>query len=176
LGLDADAMKVAHELLAAIERSGYDNCHSPMPLLLICHWLADGAVPTLLDEVVTALERLEQSSAKDPNPATAAALHEAEGIVVLLQETPVQAITPLRQDVRRWETLGRAYDQIRALNSLGQALLQMKNSREAEEALDEAQRLIELLAAQLEDAALRTSFFNSPLVQRNRKLLERLRS
>jgi hypothetical protein len=64
-----------------------------------------------------------------------------------------------------WQTLGRPYDQIRALNGLGQALRQVENSREAQATFAEAHRLIMSLVAQLEDAELKTSFLNSPLVQ-----------
>lgn len=173
LGLDGEAAKVARELLAAIERGGYDSRYSPVALLMICHWLAGQDIPNLFDEVGYSLQRLEQSNAKERNPAAAAALHEAEGIVTLLQNTPQKAIEPLRQAVSLWQTLGRPYDQIRALSSLGQAVSQTKNSRQAREIFAEAHRLVESLAAQLEEAELKTSFLNSPPAQ---KIRERLAS
>lgn len=135
--------------------------------------LAGQDVPNLFDEVGYSLQRLEQRNAKERNPAAAAALHEAEGIVTLLQNTPQKAIEPLRQAVSLWQTLGRPYDQIRALSSLGQAVSQTKNSRQAREVFAKAHRLVESLAAQLDEAELKTSFLNSPPAQ---KIRERLAS
>lgn len=166
LGLQAEARNTVRELLDALERNDYDNRYSPISLLLLCHWLAEQPALSLLDEIVAGLNRLEQNRAKERNPTAAAALQEAEGMVRLLQETPVQAIAALRQAVTGWQALGRPYDQMRVLARLGQVLDDTGETIEARVAIDQATGLSQMLAAQLEDTELKTSFLESPPVQK----------
>jgi hypothetical protein len=64
--------------------------------------------------------------------------------------------------------LGHPYDQARALSGLGQALAQAGDRDGAQLASAQAEELINVLAAQLEDPALKSSFLNSPLVRKIR--------
>lgn len=160
LGSPEEAIEMVRELVEVIKRGGYESRHSTLPLLNACYLLAGHPHPGPLNKVMAALERTNQRSRSG---ATAAALREAQG-VAFLRDKPQQAIEPLRQAVSLWQTLGRPYDRIRALNSLGQALSQTENSREAQAAFVEAHRLINSLVAQLEEAELKASFLNSPLV------------
>jgi hypothetical protein len=119
-----------------------------------------------------ALQQIERTNPQSHRRSTVAGLCEAQG-VALLPNTPHKAIEPLYQAVSLWQTLGRPYDQIRALSVLGQALSRTENSQEAQATFAEAHRLIESLAAQLEDADLKTSFLNSPLVYQIREYFDR---
>lgn len=161
LGSPEEAIEVMRELLVVIKRGGYESRHSALPLLNACYLLTGHTHPGPLNKVMAALEHSNQRSR---SRATAAALCEGQG-VVLLWDTPHQAIEPLRQAVSLWQTLGRPYDRIRALNSLGQALSQTENRQEAQTTFAEAHRLINSLMVQLEDTELKASFLNSPLVQ-----------
>jgi DNA-binding SARP family transcriptional activator len=172
LGSPEEAIEVVRELVAAVRRGGYDSRFSTLPLLKACHLFVGHTHLGPINEVMAALQQIERTNPRSHSRATVAALREGQG-VALLRDTPYKAIEPLRQAVGLWQTLGRPYDQIRALNSLGQALSQTENGREAQATFAEAQRLIMLLVAQLEDAELKASFLNSPLVQGMRKRFDR---
>jgi hypothetical protein len=64
----------------------------------------------------------------------------------------------------RWTAQSRPYDQIRTLNGLSRALNTSSNDAEAREACVHALEIVEMLAAQLDDEAMKTSFLNSSLV------------
>ncbi|MBI1881061.1 MAG: hypothetical protein HYR94_23015, partial [Chloroflexi bacterium] len=172
LGSPEEAIEVVHKLVAAIKRGGYASHLSTLPLLKAYHLLVGHTHPGPIHEVMAALQQIERTNPRSHGRATVAALREGQGIA-LLRDTPHKALEPLRQAVSLWQTLGRPYDQIRALNGLGQALSQTENSREAQATFAEAQRLIKSLVAQLEDAELKASFLNSPLALGIRERFDR---
>jgi tetratricopeptide (TPR) repeat protein len=163
LGSPEEAIEIVRELVATIKRGGYESRFSTLPLLKACYLFIGHTHPGPINEVMAALLQIEHTNPQSHSKATVAALREGQG-VALLRNAPHQAVEPLRQAASLWQTLGRPYDRIRALNSLGQALSQTENSREAQAAFAEAHRLIKLLVAQLEDAELKASFLNSRLV------------
>ena len=85
--------------------------------------------------------------------------------MALTEGNSLQAVEQFRQAVTLWQTLNRPYDQARALNSLSRTLIQAGESDEADVTFNQALSLIESLTAQLEEAELKTSFLNSPLIQ-----------
>jgi len=162
LGATEEALQVVRKLLAAVERGEYDSRFSTLPLLNAGRLLATSANPGPVAEVMAALQRIGDAKRQIRSKATVAALWEGHGLAALPEAAP-QAIEPLRQAASLWQSLGRPYDQIQALNRLGQALSQAGNSQEAQATFAEAQRLIESLADQLEDSELKSSFLNSTL-------------
>lgn len=165
LGLEEEAKQVERELLSAIQRSAYDSRFSTFPLLLVIHQLGAHLDPDLSHDITLTLHGLEQANTRIGSQATAAALYEGRGIISLKQNAPRQAIESLGQAATLWQSLSRPYDQARALNSLGQALLRAGESEQGLVTLNQASQLMQFLAAQLEETELRNSFLNSTLVQ-----------
>jgi hypothetical protein len=122
-----------------------------------CCWRAAGC-PGLLAAAGTGLRQIG-------SPETEAAYHEGQGIIALAEDNPTQAVEPFRDAVAGWQALSRPYDQLRALRGLSYALEQLDDLQQARIARDQALHLVEMLATQLDDPTLRTSFLNSPLVQ-----------
>jgi len=135
-----------------------------MPHLAICRWFASRA-PAMHVELKTSLAHIERADAKVCSPATAAALSEGRGLVALSEHDALRAVEYMQQAAAQWQALGRPYDQVRVLVALGDALSQAGAAGEARLVLDQALKLVEPLAAQLEDAEVQAAFLCSPLVQ-----------
>jgi tetratricopeptide (TPR) repeat protein len=161
LGLESMAAKLVQELLQVIDQQPHIARHRTMPLLFTCYWFADRSTP----QTKASLQRLERIHIQLDNSITAAALSEGRGLVALTEGNSLQAVEQFRQAVTFWQRLNRPYDQARALNGLGQALIQVGESDEAGVTYDQALSLVESLAVQLEDVELKTSFLNSTLIQ-----------
>ncbi|MFN8454540.1 MAG: tetratricopeptide repeat protein [Anaerolineae bacterium] len=171
LGSPEEAIDLVPELVAVIKRGNYVSRFSTLPLLKVYHLFAGYSQPGPINQVMVAFQQVERTNPGTHSRATTAALREGQG-VALLGDRPHEAIEPLRQAVNLWQTLGRPYDHVRALNSLGQALIRAGEPDEVGVACNQALRLIESLAVQLEDAALKTSFLNSPVAQGIQELLD----
>ncbi len=160
------------EILDWFDRTSHVEHIEPLStifLLFACQWLAACASPEGLDGAHACLRRLELSDAQLNNPVKVAILSEGRGSLALAEGDYDQAVEGFRQAVTGWEAMGRPYDQARALRGLAQALAQTGDVDGARAAFDQALGIIETLAAQLEDADLKTSFLNSPLVQQVRE-------
>jgi len=135
-----------------------------MPHLAVCRWFASRAAE-MREELKTSLALLERADARLGSPATAAALSEGRGLVALSEPDALRAVDYLHQAATQWQALDRPYDQARTLTDLGRALVLAGDAGEARAVLDQALRLVEPLAAQLDAAELKAAFLNSPLVQ-----------
>ncbi len=89
-------------------------------------------------------------------PETGAALAEARGW--LAANDGGSAAELLRAAAAGWASIGRPLDQARALSRLGRA-------QAGAEPWQQAMRLIQSLAEQIDDPELRASFLNSQLAQ-----------
>src|SRR6266545_3689711 len=165
LDLETDAGDIVYELLELLSRTPDFNPDNTVPLIFLCRWLAGHPTPSALDDARVILLTLERGDAQIGSRETAAAVSEARGMLALSEKEPLRAVEQLRQAAAGWQTLGRPYDQTRTLTDLGRALALAGDASEARAALDQAQSLVESLAAQLDAAELKAVFLNSPLVQ-----------
>jgi tetratricopeptide (TPR) repeat protein len=166
LGHEEEAAALIHGLLTLLKRTHSNHANSIPPLLSAFRWSAQNrAKPELLEAASDCLYYLEQIETQLHSQESHAALAEAQGIEALWNKKTAAAIEQFQQAATDWGNLNRPYDQGRVLNLLGQTLLQKEDSRQAQLVFDHAQSIIERLAAQLEDAELRTSFLNSVMVQ-----------
>jgi tetratricopeptide (TPR) repeat protein len=163
LGLDDAAAEAARRFLALIEQQQV-SWDTTMPHLAVCRWLA-GRAPALRAELGASLAQIERADAKLGSSATAAALSEGRGLAALAAQDAPAAADYLQRAADQWHALGRPFDQARALVDLGRSLALAGEAGGAMAALEQAQTLAGLLAAQLEDAEMHASFLGSPLMQ-----------
>ncbi len=164
-GKVSEAAGVVRELLDLMTQTPEFDPHNTVPLIFLCRWLAGRPTPSALDDARAMVLALERAAAQIGGLETAAAVSEARGILALSEKEPLRAVEQLRHAAADWQDLGRPYDQARTLTDLGQALALAGDASEARAALDQAQSLVESLAAQLDAAELKAVFLNSPLVQ-----------
>ncbi len=172
LGLEAKTAETIRQLLELIDNNPYLDWESTMPLLFACRWYATRS--ELLEAARACLPRLERADRQSRSPETGAALAEGRGAVALAEGHPLKAMKEFHQAVAQWATIGRPYDQARALGSLGQALMGTGDTASARTAFDQALAIFDSLAAQLDAAELKQSFLNSPLVREVREARARL--
>jgi len=82
-----------------------------------------------------------------------------------LEDDGDQAAASLGQALTGWQELGHPYDQVRVLSGISRALTQAKDHDGIKMTIQQAMGLINSLAAQLEDPALKTSFLASMFVR-----------
>jgi predicted ATPase len=162
LGFEDEAAEAAQQFLLIEQQQDYWD--STMPHLAVCRFFASRA-PDMREELITSLALLERADTRLGSPATAAALSEGHGLVALNEQHALRAVDSLRQAAVQWQALGYPYNQMRVLVPLGRALSEAGAADEARVALDQALNLVDLLAAQLEDAEMRAAFLDSGLVQ-----------
>jgi tetratricopeptide (TPR) repeat protein len=168
LGLDAETVACVQEILDWFDRTPHIEHVGPpgtIYLLFACQWLAARAAPEGLGNGRIFGQLLALSDEQRNNPVKVAIVDEGRGSLASAKGNYRQAVDGFRSAVRGWTAVGRSYDQVRALKGLGQALAQAGDTNGARATFDQALGVVEMLAAQLEDADLRTSFLNSPLVQ-----------
>jgi transcriptional regulator with XRE-family HTH domain/tetratricopeptide (TPR) repeat protein len=165
LGPEAETTALVQEFLDLIDRTPDAHPSSTLPLLFACQWLASHPASGGLPAARACLWRLEQAHQQSGGMDIEAAYHEGQGIIALTEEDPTGAVEPFRYAARRWQALNRPYDQLRALCGLGRTLKQLGDLGQARTALDQALYLVEMLATQLDDPTLKTTFLNSRLVQ-----------
>jgi DNA-binding SARP family transcriptional activator/predicted ATPase len=163
LGRESDAAEAVRELLDLISRTPDFHPFNTVPLLFLCRWLASRPTSGALLDARVILSALEHADAQLGSPVTAAALSEARGLLALRGGEAPHAARYLQHAAAQWQSLGRPYDQIRALADLERALA--GDTAAARAALDQALGLIASLAAQLDAAELKAAFLNSPLIQ-----------
>jgi tetratricopeptide (TPR) repeat protein/transcriptional regulator with XRE-family HTH domain len=166
LGREEETADLIQELLVLLKRTPSNHSNCIPPILFAFRWsVQNRANPQSLEAARDCLYHLEQIEAQLSSQESRATLAEARGIEVLWDKKIAVAVDQFQQAVTYWANLNRPYDQARVLNSLGQSLLQIDDSRQAQAALNQAHSLVETLAGQLEDAELRASFLNSVMVQ-----------
>jgi len=168
LGLQAEASECLEQVLAWFERAPRVEQIGPLStiyLLVGCGGTAGCSPMEWPTGSNPCLRLLELSDAQKKNPLKAAILGEGRGYLALAGGNGKQAVTGFQQAVSGWKSVGRAYDQLRALRGLGRAQAQMGDLTAARTTYDEALSVVETLAGQLERAELRTSFLNSALVR-----------
>jgi hypothetical protein len=166
LGQEEETATVIQELLALLKRTHSNHTNCIAPLRFAYRWSAQThANAQSLEAARVCLVYLERIEAQFNSQESSASLAEARGIEALRNEQHAVAVEQFQQAAIGWRTLQRPYDQARALNDVGQTLLRTGDGRHAQAAFDQANSLIESLAGQLDEPALRSSFLNSALVQ-----------
>ena len=162
LGEEEEAAALADEYLRLTKDGTYFLHWNISRLLYMCRWLAGRSD---MERLRWSTERLEDALTQFGSMEAEAAVYESRGILALAEnERPGKAAEHFRRAAHWWQELGRPLDRARVLNDLGRALLQAGEPDEAQEVLELATDLIEALSAQLDDAELRGSFLESPLV------------
>ncbi len=129
-------------------------------LLIPHHWLlnqSNGNGQRLADKIQGYLERFDQMT---EIPLTNTILREAQGTAALHAQDIDKALFCFEQAAAGWHSLNRPYDQLRALRFLAQTLQQAGEGQKSEDILEQAQGLVEMLAAQIDDPNLQDSFLN----------------
>lgn len=172
LKLTSQTQEVIQELCDRLDRAThYDHGVSPALLFAIC-WLAAQKNEQAIEEAQTCVRRLERVERQIGNILTELALSEGRAIVAAAAGDSDGAIDHFQGAVAGWASLGRPYDHMRALKGLGEALAKKGDEQNARRAFEQALTIVEKLAAQLEEAALKESFLNSRLVREIRAGLE----
>ena len=165
LGMTGEAEEIGREFLDWFQRDvvgSVSNVEGALSLLAICQWLSAHPNQARLEDAYGCLHQLEFAHKQLGTLVTGVHLSEGRGSVALAEGNYSLAVEQFRQAVAGWKELSRPYDQARALKYLGQALVQ---SDEARDVFKQAYAIVETLAAQLDDAELKDSFLNSPLVR-----------
>jgi DNA-binding SARP family transcriptional activator/pimeloyl-ACP methyl ester carboxylesterase len=165
LGHHASVTAVVTEILDWTKQARYLFPDINMALLLICSLPSAFNLPDLVHASRAACDQLKRLEEQyHTNPITACRL---EGLGWLsLAEGALEAHTYFEGAINRWRALDHPYDQVRALAGLYQALRQGSNQVGAQNALRQANDLVDSLAAQLADPLLKISFSNSSLVKK----------
>jgi hypothetical protein len=168
LGHMALAASIASEILEWTNQARYLFPSVAMALLTICYMPVTFGWPAMGGAARSAWTQLEQLDEQYRMPVTAACRMEGLGWITLLEGDAVQAADCFRQAQTTWQELGHPYDQVRALSGLSRALTQEDHDG-FKTAIEQAMALINSLAAQLEDPALKSSFLASILVREIQK-------
>ncbi|HSF81550.1 MAG TPA: tetratricopeptide repeat protein, partial [Anaerolineales bacterium] len=172
-GLDREVFDLVREFLALIEHTPSSHALSIHPLLFACRWLANRSDSQDIKLFHGCLNSLKQIEAHSPTLESRAALAEGQGYDALKNQDVSSAIKYFRQAVKSWGDLGRPYDQVRALSSLGQTLNHAGDVKESQSIYIQSSNLIAGLAEQLEDREQKSAFLTSQLIKDIREQKER---
>lgn len=170
LGRDSEATHMVEQYLALIDDNPYFHDGSIASLLFSCQWFAAQGDKVSLEKCRASVNRLERAFNQLPFPEANASFEEGRGYLALANGHHTQAAENFRNALEVWEALGRHYDQARTLGSLGNALKARNDLKEAVNALDESLQLIGILAEQLVDEEIKSSFLDSQLVTEIRQV------
>jgi hypothetical protein len=166
LGQEEETASLIREFLALIKRTPFDHHFNIPPLLFAFRWSAQKlTAPESAEIAKECLYHLKQVEVLFHSHEGIAALAEARGSEALRNGEIGVAVERFQRASLAWGKLGRAYDQARVLNYLGQSLLLSNERRQAQVAFDQAHTLVESLAGQLEEPKFRSSFLNTSLIQ-----------
>ncbi len=174
LGPDSKNDEYVEMLIRHIGSTPFYDSGSVMPLLSACYWTLIHRKNVALKNGEACVSRIKEACQQLDLPVTKGALSEARGCLALAKERPDQASEHFREAVKIWELVERPYDQARALNGLGRALIPAGDLKEASKAYEQAMGIVESLADQLEDQELRESFLSSQLVRQIKTSQSRL--
>lgn len=162
LGWEAESTASVTSIIEWVERVTLAHPNSLMALHYACQYAAEHG---LIELARRGLRQLDRTLAVHALSQTAARLSEARGHVALAENDLRQAIEAFSEALDRWIVQDRPYDQLRTLNGLSRALIESRNDTGARAACNQALKIVETLAAQLNDEELKTSFCNSALVR-----------
>jgi DNA-binding SARP family transcriptional activator/tetratricopeptide (TPR) repeat protein len=177
LGLEAETVECVKEILGWFDRTPRVDHIAPagtIYLLFSCQWLAACASPEALDDARDCLRLLGLPAEQMNNPVKVTILSEGQGSLALAEGNHRRAVEGFRKAANGWKRVGRPFDQVRALNGLGRALVQAGDAGGSRTSYDQALGLVGMLATQLENPGLKASFLSSPLVQEVRDARARL--
>ena len=161
-GSSIKILETARRILELVSGLGLLSVESIMPLFYICQQYPKLPQPDFRAEIKHCLAELERHAQQYQTVEAGAAL--AEGKATLeAEKDPAAAGEGFRQAAAGWESIGRPYDQARALAGQGQALAVAGEELAARAVWNQALELCDALAAQL-DAEDRAAFLASPLV------------
>jgi class 3 adenylate cyclase/tetratricopeptide (TPR) repeat protein/ribosomal protein L40E len=169
LGRTDAAQNMIEQYLTFIDCNPYFHDSSIDPLRFGCQWFAVSKDPSSLKKCREFITRLGSLRDQFPYGEATASLEEAKGYLTHAEGEHNQAIEHLREASEVWQSIGRPYDQARALGFLGHALVAADKMDEAAEAYGVALAIIGSLADQLEDPESKESFLNSQLVSEIRE-------
>jgi DNA-binding NarL/FixJ family response regulator/tetratricopeptide (TPR) repeat protein len=161
-GQEAKTVEMIDQMLALV--SGMDRLSedSIMPLLYACQQLAKITQLDPVEEKQRCLAQLELLAQKYDSGEAAAALAGAKGCLAAGAD-PSAAVENFRLAAEGWESIGRPYDQARALASQGDALAASGAGSTARGVWTQVLQLFDALVAQL-DPESQSAFLDSPLV------------
>jgi tetratricopeptide (TPR) repeat protein len=168
LGRMVAAASTASEILEWADQARYLYPNVDMALLTICRMPFAFSSATMVGTARSAWEQLERLDGQYRTPVTAAYRLEGLGWITLAEGNIVQAADHFKQAQTKWQELGHPYDQARALSGFSRALTQ-EDHDEFKTAIEQAMGLVNSLAAQLEDPALKASFLASGFVREIQK-------
>jgi adenylate cyclase len=162
LGRVDEAEALVEEILTLLKRTQFNHANTIPSILFAFRWTVQNRNKASPSETASnLLHYLEQIDAQLHSHESQASLAEARGIEAMWKGQPAVAVAHFQQAVAEWGKLNRPYDEARTHNLLGRVLLLTGEAHLANSAIASAQRLIETLAAQLEDDDLRQSFLNA---------------
>ena len=164
LGTESKSDEYVMMLIRHIDSTPFYHSDSVLPLLYGCYWTLMHRKRVALKNGEACVSRISESYQQLDLPMTKAALAEARGYLALAKDLPDQASAHFREAVEIWKDIERPYDQARALNGLGRALMLAGDLKEADKAYEQAMGIVETLADQLTDPELRETFLSSQLV------------
>lgn len=166
LGLKDEANDVLQTFLDGLNRAPYiQPAVGASVLLPPIWWSGRHATPEAIDIARTFLGHLERTREQTGSPQFEAGNSEGKGAIFLYEGQYPEAVEHLQKAVDSWQTLGRPYDQLRALNGLAQALMYINDTTQAQAAVDKGLDIIQTLADELDEADIKATFLNSRLVQ-----------
>lgn len=165
LGLESKTDEYVEMLIRQIDTKPFYHSDSVMPLLYACYWNLLYRKNVAQENGETCVSRIGEAIHQLDLPMTRAALAEAQGCLALAKDRPDQASAHFREAVEIWEKIERPYDRARALNGLGRGYITAGDHEGACEAYKQATTIVESLADQLVDQALRESFLSSQIVR-----------
>jgi class 3 adenylate cyclase/tetratricopeptide (TPR) repeat protein len=176
LGRTEAAKNVIEEYLAFIDHNPFFHDGSIVPLRFSCQQFAYNKDLSNLEKCRESITRLKSLRDQFPYGEATASLEEAKGYLAHAEGEHEQAVERFRKASEVWKSIGRPYDQARALGFLGHALSADANQDKAAKAYREALDIIDSLAGQLEDPNLKEAFLNSQLVSEIREANDSLTS
>jgi len=141
-----------------------------MPLLFACQQVAKMDQPGVENIKKHCLSHAELLAQRYDTGEAAGALAEAQGYLTAEADSAT-ASENFRLAADKWESIGRPYDQARALVGQGHALLTLGDTAKARTTWNQALQIFDSLADQL-DPENRASFLDSSLVQDVRQTLK----
>jgi tetratricopeptide (TPR) repeat protein len=159
------AVAAAKEIMELTGQARYLFPNFNMALLFICRLPAVFDSPELVHAAQFAHQQLERLDRQYNTPSTAACVLEGRGWLALVKGNGAEAAVTFKQAAARWQEIAHPYDKARTLSGLGQAVAQAGDEKGAQLALQRARELINVLATQLNDHALKSAFLDSSLVR-----------
>jgi hypothetical protein len=148
-----------------LDKSKFLDWDNITPVLYACLWQAEQPgidAQSAANALVSHIERaLSQWFTSEPK----AALAEATGRIELARGNPAEAVEKLQQAAAVWQELERPFDRARALAALARAHDVTGAVGPAMAARQEAEGLVQALASQLSDQALRSAFLSTRLAR-----------